>query len=107
MSVRRLADDAVLIAQIHDDDPVQSTDLRRSQADARCVVHGVQHVIHQGADSIVHSHNGLGDLLQDRQIGGVINGEDATNSHEREVSPPHEKVKISDLHGQVCRAPMA
>ena len=49
----------VLARQVHDDHPLGDADLDRGEADAWGLVHGLQHVIHQGAHRIVDHGDGL------------------------------------------------
>lgn len=52
-------------------------DLRRGQADALGVVHGLEHVFHQGLDALIHLRHGLGNLVKT----GIGIAEDGKNGH--------------------------
>ena len=80
-----------LAGQVHDDHALRHTDLDGGQADARGVVPGLQHVIHQGAQGIVHPLHGGGFLLQHRLVVG--DGEDVSDGHGVEVGSSPGKVK--------------
>ncbi len=84
-----------LAGQVHDDHPLGHAHLHGGQADAGRVVHGFQHVIHQGAQLVSHAAFNRGrDLLEHRQVGGVVHGEDATDSHSGEVRAYSAAVKL-------------
>ena len=56
---------------------LRDADLRRGEPDARRVVHGGQHVVHETAQVGIDALDGLGPLAQDR-IGKL---EDGTDGH--------------------------
>ena len=58
---------------VNDDDALMHINLRGGQADALGLVHGFEHVGHQGADAAIHRLHGLRHFLQAR-IGKVKNG---------------------------------
>ncbi len=75
LRLRRLA----LAGQVHDDHAHRLAHLDRGQADAGGRVHGLQHVVHQGAQCVVDALHVLGDELQL----GVGNGQDIAQRHAR------------------------
>ena len=71
---------AVLVhraGDVDDEDALGHADLDRGQADARCVVHGLEHVIHQRAQVVRDFLHGFGDLLEAR----VGRDEDGPEGH--------------------------
>ena len=75
--------------KIHDNDLLRYADLDRGKPDARRSVHGLQHVVHQGTQLVVHPIGGFGDLLQP----GVGGGDDFAYGHGPQISPGRKPVK--------------
>ena len=65
------------LGDVEDDDAGVDRDLRRGEADAGRVIHGLQHVIHQRADPVVHGGDGPGDEAQ----AAVGQGDDGAKRH--------------------------
>src|SRR5690606_14150413 len=83
-----------LVAKVHHHDAVQHADLRRGKADAGGVVHGFQHVIHQGTVRVSHAaFDRFCNGLEDGQVGRNVDGQYASDSHDREVGSVGAKVK--------------
>ena len=67
----------VLLGEIHHHDAQGLGDLDGGEANARRVIHGLEHVIHQGADGIVHHFDSLGHEAQT----WVGNADDGSQGH--------------------------
>ena len=72
---------AVAMVEVHDDHADGLTDLDGGQTDAGRRVHGLQHVVHQRAQTVVDHRHGGGNRLQ----AWIGNDEDVANSHGLQV----------------------
>ena len=70
-----------LAGEVERDDALGDADLDRRQSDAGGVVHGLQHVVEDATDLVVHDGDRLGDELQ----AGVGQGDDVEFGHERQI----------------------
>ena len=75
-----------LAGDVDNDHPLQHADLGRRQADARCVVHGIQHVVHQPADRVVDALDRFRHLFR-RGSGATMIGSTAMSRNDASGKP--------------------
>jgi len=75
--LHELAADPTTTHHVDDDDALVHVHLCGGQADAFGLVHGLEHVVDQLANAVVHDGHGLGHLVK----AGIWKGEDGQQGH--------------------------